>query len=109
LAGWLETDFVCDRQGRRFVPHWHQHQRVRVDFRQLEAWYRTLDQLVAAKEQPSGVDGLRVIIVNCHERRQYEHAMRLRAMQRTEQALQKLQQRVTAGKLKTAGKNWGRR
>jgi transposase len=49
LAGWLETDFVCDRQGRRFVPHWHQHKRVRVDFRQLEAWYRTLDQLVAAK------------------------------------------------------------
>jgi transposase len=51
LAGWLETDFVCDRQGRRFVPHWKQHQRVRVDFRQLEAWYRTLDQLVAAKER----------------------------------------------------------
>ena len=51
LAGWLETDFVCDRQGRRFVPHWHQHNRVRVHFQQLEAWYRTLDQLVAAKEQ----------------------------------------------------------
>ena len=51
LAGGLETDFVCDRQGRRFVPHWHQHQRVRVDFRQLEAWYRTLDQLVAAQER----------------------------------------------------------
>jgi transposase len=51
LAGWLETDFVCDRQGRRFIPHWHQHKRVRVDFRQLEAWYRTLDQLVAAKER----------------------------------------------------------
>jgi transposase len=51
LAGWLETDFVCDRQGRRFVPQWHQHKRVRVDFRQLEAWYRTLDQLVAAKER----------------------------------------------------------
>jgi transposase len=51
LAGWLETDFVCDRQGRRFVPRWNQHQRVRVDFRQLEAWYRTLDQLVAAKER----------------------------------------------------------
>src|SRR5512142_2847888 len=51
LAGWLETDFVCDRQGRRFVPRWHQHKRVRVDFRQLEAWYRTLDQLVAAKER----------------------------------------------------------
>jgi transposase len=51
LAGWLETDFVCDRQGRRFIPHWHQHKRVRVHFQQLEAWYRTLDQLVAAKEQ----------------------------------------------------------
>jgi transposase len=51
LAGWLETDFVCDRQGRRFIPWWHQHNRVRVHFQQLEAWYRTLDQLVAAKEK----------------------------------------------------------
>jgi transposase len=51
LAGWLETDFVCDRQGRRFVPHWHQRGRVRVHFRQLEVWYRTLDQLLAAKDQ----------------------------------------------------------
>jgi transposase len=51
LAGWLETDFVCDRQGRRFVPRWHQYKRVRVHFQQLEAWYRTLDQLVAAKEE----------------------------------------------------------
>src|SRR5262245_33137632 len=49
LAGWLETDFVCDRKGRRFVPHWHQHQRVRVHPRQLNAWYRTLDQLHGAK------------------------------------------------------------
>jgi transposase len=51
LAGWLETDFVCDRQGRRFVPHWHQRRRVRVHPRQLDAWYRTLDQLFAAKDQ----------------------------------------------------------
>jgi transposase len=51
LAGWLETDFVCDRQGRRFVPHWHQRQRIRVHPRQLDAWYRTLDQLHAAKDQ----------------------------------------------------------
>ena len=51
LAGWLETDFLCDRRGRRFVPNWHQHKRVRVHFQQLEAWYRTLDQLVAAKEK----------------------------------------------------------
>ena len=46
-AGWLETDFVCDRKGRRFIPHWHQRRRVRIHPRQLDAWYRTLDQLVA--------------------------------------------------------------
>jgi transposase len=51
LAGWLETDFVCDRKGRRFVPHWHQNRRVRIHLRQLDAWYRTLDQLHAAKDQ----------------------------------------------------------
>jgi transposase len=51
LARWLETDFVCDRQGRRFRPHWHTRKRVKVHFRQLRAWYRTLDRLVAAKSQ----------------------------------------------------------
>src|SRR5271165_4241012 len=51
LAGWLETDFVCDRKGRRFVPHWHRRRRVRVHPRQLDAWYRTLDQLLQAKDQ----------------------------------------------------------
>ena len=50
LAGWLETDFVCDRRGRRFLPHWHTRGRVRVHSRQLEAWYRTLDQLLEAKD-----------------------------------------------------------
>ncbi len=50
LAGWLETDYVCTRDGRRFVPHWHQRGRVRVHHRQLEAWYRTLDRLIAAKD-----------------------------------------------------------
>src|SRR5512144_1949752 len=54
LAGWLETDFVCDRRGRRFVPHWHTRRRVRVHPRQLDAWYRTLDQLVAAKDRIEG-------------------------------------------------------
>jgi transposase len=51
LAGWLETDFVCDRKGRRFVPHWHKRGRVRVHPRQLDAWYRTLDQLLQAKDK----------------------------------------------------------
>jgi transposase len=49
LAGWLETDFVCDRHGRRFVPRWQRQGRVQVHFQQLQAWYRTLDRLTAAK------------------------------------------------------------
>jgi transposase len=51
LARWLETDFVCDRQGRRFVPHWHQKGRVQVHHRQLGAWYRTLDVLGRGKDK----------------------------------------------------------
>jgi hypothetical protein len=51
LARWLETDFVCDRQGRRFVPHWQRKGRVQVHHRQLGAWYRTLDVLLKAKEK----------------------------------------------------------
>jgi len=57
LARWLETDFVCDRRGRRWVPLWREDEerrrsrlpRVRVEFRQLKQWYRTLDQLQARK------------------------------------------------------------
>ncbi len=51
LARWLDTDFVCDREGRRFVPHWHQKGRVQVHHRQLGAWYRTLDVLGRAKDK----------------------------------------------------------
>ena len=50
LARWLETDFVCDRLGRRFMPQWKNWNRVRVDFQQLHAWYRTLDRLLRAKD-----------------------------------------------------------
>jgi hypothetical protein len=54
LARWLETDFVCDRDGRRWVPQWRddaerkasRSPRVRVTARQLQHWYRTLDQLL---------------------------------------------------------------
>jgi len=51
LAGWLETDYVCDRRGRRYVPCWKQKGRVKVDSAQLQRWYRTLDHLIAHKER----------------------------------------------------------
>jgi len=51
LARWLETDFVCDRAGRRWVPQWEQRGRVKVSFAQLQRWYRTLDRLIAAKSR----------------------------------------------------------
>lgn len=59
LARWLETAFVCDRHGRRWVPQWRPEgerrasraPRVRVRFRQLGQWYRTLDRLHAGKER----------------------------------------------------------
>ncbi len=55
LARWLETDFVCDGQGRRWLPAWRdeaerqasRRPRGRVADRQLQQWYRTLDQLYA--------------------------------------------------------------
>ena len=51
LAGWLETDYVCDRQGRRYVPCWKRQGRVRVDLRQLQLWYRSLDHLFLSKSR----------------------------------------------------------
>ena len=58
LARWLETDFVCDRHGRRWLPNWRDEAirkasrtpRVRVQLRQLKQWYRTLDQLFERKK-----------------------------------------------------------
>jgi transposase len=57
LARWLETDFVCDRAGRRWLAAWRDDAerrtsktpRVRVEMRQLKQWYRTLDQLLERK------------------------------------------------------------
>ena len=43
---------------------------------------------------------MRVIIVDSDERRAYEEAMRVKSMERTRQALEKLQLRRAAGKLK---------
>ena len=51
LAGWLESDWVCDTAGRRFVPVWKHKGRVKVEHRQLDRWYRTLDRLAKAKDR----------------------------------------------------------
>ena len=59
LARWLETDFVCDRDGRRWIPAWRDEgmrkasrtPRVRVEGHQLQQWYRTLDQMLERKEK----------------------------------------------------------
>ena len=49
LAAWLETDFVCDRRGRRLRPEWKARGRVRVDLTWLQRWYRTLDEVLPHK------------------------------------------------------------
>ena len=55
LARWLEHTFVCDAEGRRWQPDWlaveqiTKQQRVKVRYRQLDRWYRTLDALLAAQ------------------------------------------------------------
>lgn len=59
MARWLETDYVCDRTGQRWLPEWRddaerlasKRPRVRVKDRQLRQWYRTLDRLVAHKTE----------------------------------------------------------
>ena len=56
LARWLETMYVCDRHGVRWLPQWRPEdqitpdRRVRVEHRQLNVWYRTLDALLAGRE-----------------------------------------------------------
>ncbi len=59
IARWLETDFVCDRHGNRWLPEWRddaerlasKRPRVRVKDKQLRQWYGTLDVLIDHKKQ----------------------------------------------------------
>src|SRR6266852_9197662 len=59
MARWLETAYVCDRSGQRWLPALRQdaerlashRPRVRVQDQQLRQWYSTLDRLVKAKPQ----------------------------------------------------------
>ena len=56
MARWLEEAYVCDRRGRRWICLWRPFEkvtaedRVRVEPKQLQFWYRTLDSLVASKK-----------------------------------------------------------
>jgi transposase len=52
------------------------------------------------QEVPSGQKGRRVFVIDSDERRQYEQAMRERAMGRVRQKLEKLQLRVEEGRLR---------
>lgn len=51
LAWWLDESYVTDSVGRRYAPVWKKSGRVQVDSRQLARWYRTLDALIAGKDQ----------------------------------------------------------
>ena len=61
---------------------------------------RTDPPRTRAQEVASGDPEMRVIIVDSDERRQYEHAMRQRSMDRTGQELEKLAARVRTGRIK---------
>jgi transposase len=51
LGAWLESDYVCDRRGSRYVPFWKRRGRVEIDLTQLQRWYRTLDHLLLNKDK----------------------------------------------------------
>jgi len=51
LAERLDTDYLCDRRGRRWLPPWEEHGRVKVNRSWLQRWYRTLDELLKHKEE----------------------------------------------------------
>jgi transposase len=53
-----------------------------------------------AQEVPSGVEGMRVIVIDSDERRVYEQTRRQQVMERARQKLLKLKERVESGGLK---------
>jgi len=61
LAAWLETDYVCDRRGRRYVPYWKPQGRVQIDWAQLQRWYRTPDHLLGNKETLEALKTIRQV------------------------------------------------
>jgi hypothetical protein len=56
LSRWLDSTYVCDRHGQRFLPDWlpvdevSTEQRVKVSWPWLNSWYHTLDAVYRSKE-----------------------------------------------------------
>jgi transposase len=86
--------------------------------RELDGWLESLDEtkwqacpvgVTASEKKPppqtrvqeveSGEEGLRVFVIDSEDRREYEQAQRERSMQKTREALERLQARVVAGRL----------
>ncbi|MBI4602223.1 MAG: IS1634 family transposase [Planctomycetes bacterium] len=57
LARWLDSTYVCDSKGKRFLPDWlpeelvSKEQRVKVSWNWLNRWYRTLDAVYEKKDE----------------------------------------------------------
>ena len=57
LSRWLESHYVCDSRGERYLPRWlpadriSKEQRVKIEWEQLNEWYRTTDAVWEQKEQ----------------------------------------------------------
>src|SRR6516164_4775581 len=79
LAQWLESDFVCDQHGRRFIAAWRD------------------DAERKASRTP-------LFIVHSDERAAFEQAQRVKAMGRVRTSLEKLAQRIQKGRLKAPEK-----
>ena len=65
---------------------------------------RVILPALACRRCPRAREGMRVLVLDSDERRQYEQSMRARAMDRVQEKLEKLRQRVQAGKLSDAAK-----
>jgi transposase len=71
---------------------------------EITAGERTNPPRTRAQEIPSGVSGMRVIVVDSDERLVYEQEMRGKSMERTRSALEKLERRAAPGRLKEPAK-----
>ena len=68
----------------------------------ITAQEKTNPPRTRAQEVPSGIEGMRVIIVDSDERRDYEVAMRQKSMDRTRQATRETPGACCGGKTQTA-------